>query len=362
MTRILIMLDHRENRRLLAQLLEKHHYRVLLGDAPKALKQSFDLCIMDGPALEHLRGWARSRKQAEHPVLLPFLLVTPRQGVELITRELWKTVDEAIVTPIEKAELLARVEILLRTRLLSQENARLLHQLEQELVRAAEVQSELLPRVLPALPGFELAARCRPAREVGGDFYDWQEVAPDRITLTLGDAMGKGMPAALLMATVRAALRAVAPRHSPAAALELVRGALEADLLHSSSFVTLLHAQLDVSTRRLWYVDAGHAHHFVRHADGRVEKLQPTCPALGIPSYKRYIQSEFVFQPGDLLVIYSDGLTDRQPEAALDHAALAAALADCPSAQAVVDRLMQWGGAGDDQVDDVTALALLCRA
>ncbi len=360
MNRILLLLDHKENRRLLSELLKKHHW-VLMADLPKAMKQSFDLCIMDGPALEQLRSWVRARKKAEHPVFLPFLLITPRQGVELITRELWRTVDEALVTPIEKAELLARVEILLRARRLSQENTTLLRQLELELARAAEVQAELLPQVVPALPGFELAARCLPARNVGGDFYDWQGVAPGRVTLTLGDAMGKGMPAALLMATVRAALRAVAPDHSPAAALELVRGAMESDLLHSSSFVTLFAAQLEVAQRRLTYVDAGHAHLFVRHAGGAVEQLRPTCPALGIPSLRRYEEGQFTFSAGDALVIYSDGLIEALPEEDIDHATLARKLDGCATAAAMVERLVSLTKGDGNQEDDITVMVLLCR-
>src|SRR5215831_8539695 len=200
MSRILLLLAHRENRRLLADWLATR-YQVVLPESERALEEPFDLGIVDGPALDRLGKWVQAFKKAAYPDLLPFLLVTHRQGVGMATRHLWESVDELIISPIEKAELQARVELLLRARQLSLENAALTRQLEAELARAGAVQAELLPRDAPALPGFELKAHCIPAREVGGDFYDWQEITPGVVTLTVGDVMGKGMSAALLMAT-----------------------------------------------------------------------------------------------------------------------------------------------------------------
>ena len=120
------------------------------------------------------------------------------------------------------------------------------YQLQVELVYAAEIQAKLLPRVHPQVPGFDIAASCLPAKQVGGDFFDWQQVSPGVWNLTLGDVMGKGMAAAMLMATVRAAIRAVARNHPPAGALQLAEQALLPDLENAESFVTLFHAQLNV--------------------------------------------------------------------------------------------------------------------
>ena len=255
-----------------------------------------------------------------------------------------------------------------------------------ELARAAQVQAELLPRDVPALPGFELAARCVPAREVGGDFYDWQELAPGLVTLTLGDVMGKGMAAALLMATVRAALRAIARQgvlaaNNPTTAVrepdlaqsrsfvtlfhaQLVQAAavaLEPDLTRAGSFATLFQAQLTVADRRLAYVDAGHGCVFLRRADGRVEALRPRGLPLGVLAEATYQEGSVTLWPGDALVVYSDGLLDARPELGLTHVLLADQLAGAASAQAMVDRLVALPGLSGPPSDDLTVLVLRCR-
>ncbi len=120
MSRILLFLEHTENRRLLSEWLGMH-YEVLLSDSEQTLDEDFDLCILDGPALDRLWEWVQARKKAEQPVLLPFLLITFRQDVKMVTRHLWQSVDDLITKPIEKLELQARVEILLRSRQLSLE-------------------------------------------------------------------------------------------------------------------------------------------------------------------------------------------------------------------------------------------------
>jgi signal transduction histidine kinase len=118
MSRILLLTDHKQNRHLLADYLARHH-QVVLPDADQALQERFDLCIVDGPALNRLWEQVQARKQAEEPVFFPVLLLTSRQGIDMVTRHLWRTIDEVVLRPIEKVELQARVEILLRARRLS---------------------------------------------------------------------------------------------------------------------------------------------------------------------------------------------------------------------------------------------------
>lgn len=126
MNRILIIIDQSENRRLLAEWL-KIYYAVVVADsvvqtgkAVPLLDEHFDLCMIDGQALDRLWEWVQARKQKEKPVFA-FLLITQKSDVKLLTRHLWQTVDELIVKPIEKLELHARVEMLLRSRRLSLE-------------------------------------------------------------------------------------------------------------------------------------------------------------------------------------------------------------------------------------------------
>ncbi|GAA6622057.1 ATP-binding protein [Scytonema sp. NUACC26] len=153
MRRILLLLEHQENRRLLAQWL-KTRYEVIVPDVDtlqgkiSALwQQSFDLCILCGVTLEGINQQIQERRNTESPVLLPFLLVTPRQSVGMRTRYLWQNVDELIITPIQKLELLSRIEVLLRLRFLSKEllatNKRLLMEIEQRRCLETEIRSSL---------------------------------------------------------------------------------------------------------------------------------------------------------------------------------------------------------------------------
>ena len=127
MNRILIIIEQSENCRLLAEWL-RIYYEVVVADsvvlsgkAVPLLDEQFDLCMIDAQALNRLWEWVEARKQKDKPVFLPFLLITQKSDVKLLTRHLWQTVDELITKPIEKLELHARVEMLLRSRGLSLE-------------------------------------------------------------------------------------------------------------------------------------------------------------------------------------------------------------------------------------------------
>lgn len=235
------------------------------------------------------------------------------------------------------------------------------YKLQAELTYAAAVQANLLPRSKPELPGFEIAARCVPAHQVGGDFYDWQEMAPGIVALTLGDVMGNGMAAAMLMATVRAAVHAVTRQNRPAAALQLAERALRLDLENSDSFVTIFHSQLNVADRTLTYVDCGHGHVFLRRSDGRVEELQPRGLPLGVPNNESFQEGMITFKRGDSLVLYSDGLIDARPELELNSRILADQLGGTASAQEMVNRLVALPALDGPPPDDLTVLVVYCK-
>ncbi len=148
MSRIVIFLENSENRRLLADWLSLHH-EVEAGDSIVQAKQAlplfdepFDLCILDGLALNHLWEWVQARKQSEQPVFLPFLLTTPRSDVKLLTRHLWQSVDDVISKPMERLELQARVEILLRSRQLSLELKLTNQQLQTEIANRDRAEAD----------------------------------------------------------------------------------------------------------------------------------------------------------------------------------------------------------------------------
>jgi serine phosphatase RsbU (regulator of sigma subunit) len=366
MDRVLLLLANTENRRLLSEWLSSR-YEVTAPDVTSrerssALAEAFDLCVLDGPALQGLGPWIRAVKSAHHPAFLPFLFVVAhKHDIGRASAQLWRTVDELVAGPVEKIELNARVEMLLRARRLSLENAVLLRQVEADLARARDVQQQLLPQQAIAMEGFQLAARCIPSREVGGDFYDWQEVAPGSVVLTLGDVMGKGMAAALWMATLRATLRVVTrPDQGPAAALRVVSRVLEADLERAGSFVTLFHSRLDVRARRLLYVDAGHGHGILRRADGKITPIERCGCPVGVAA-GLYDERSLQFDPGDTLAIYSDGLIDvRLRGAPPSPRELADQLGDALEASAMVGRLVSLRMDQSAPADDLTVLVLHC--
>jgi signal transduction histidine kinase len=142
MTRVLLLLDQKENQQLLAEELAGRH-EVIIGTSDDALNEAFDLCVADGRSLDRLWEQVHQRKEREQPVLLPVLLVTSRPDVKMITRHVWRSVDELIITPIERPELRARMEILLRARSLSLA----LRQRAEEAEQAARTRDEVLALV-----------------------------------------------------------------------------------------------------------------------------------------------------------------------------------------------------------------------
>jgi serine phosphatase RsbU (regulator of sigma subunit) len=231
-------------------------------------------------------------------------------------------------------------------------------QLQSELNCAADVQRRLLPQGTLLLPGFEIAALCMPAHQVGGDFYDWYETIPGIVTLNFGDVMGKGMAAAMLMTTVRATLRAVTLRVQPSLAVQLAEESLRHDLNRSESFVTLFLGRLNVNASMMSYVDCGHGLAFIRRHNGRVEELHPRGLPLGVSSEEKYQEGGCVFDKGDALVLYSDGVIDSQPELSIDNETLCARLAGAATAKEMVDRIAAIAPAGAPLPDDLTVLVV----
>jgi len=235
------------------------------------------------------------------------------------------------------------------------------YRLQAELACAAEMQEKLLPSRYPDLADFEFSARCLPARQVGGDFYDWIEVAPDTVAITLGDVMGKGMSAAMLMTTAMAALQTATLQNGPAAAVQLAERAIRSHLERFESFVTLFHAHLNIFTHILTYVDCGHGYVFLRRFGGTVEELSPRGLPLGVTAKEQYQEGMITFEPGDALVLYSDGLIDARPELALDNRSLAGHLNGTTSAREMLAALMALPAFDSHPPDDLTVLVIRMR-
>jgi serine phosphatase RsbU (regulator of sigma subunit) len=179
----------------------------------------------------------------------------------------------------------------------------------EELRVAQLIQQQFLPRRLPALPGWTFAAHYQPAREVGGDFYDVTALPGGLIGLAVGDVAGKGIPAALLMATTHSVLRAEAYRLiSPGSVLARVNAQLVQEM-PPAMFVTCFYLVLDPRTGRLRYANAGHCLPYQRtHTD--VVELSARGMPLGLMPGMVYEEHDTCLAPGDTLLLHSDGLAE----------------------------------------------------
>nr|WP_240933525.1 SpoIIE family protein phosphatase [Cellulomonas sp. IC4_254] len=178
-----------------------------------------------------------------------------------------------------------------------------------ELRRAAQVQASLLPSRALDVPGLDLAARFVPAGSVGGDFYDWQQVA-DGLVLTLADVMGKGPAAAILAATTRSVLHAQGELHDVAGTLDATERAMTADLANAGAFVTMFRAYVDAADGQVSYTDAGHGLSLIVGEDGSTRRLSATGLPLGIAPGPDRVTARARLGPGELLVTFSDGVLD----------------------------------------------------
>jgi serine phosphatase RsbU (regulator of sigma subunit) len=368
--RVLVVDDDPDINRLVRARLTARGYAVdSAGDGEEALariaEEQPDLIFLDVsmPGIDGLAVLAevRSRK-----LDLAVIMMTAFGSETVAVEALRRGADDYLRKPFDRAEFSATLGRTVQRLELGRQNAWLRarleeqhRQLEAELARAGEVQAELLPRDRPAIAPFELAARCVPARDVGGDFYDWQVSSAGDLWFTLADVMGKGMPAALWMATVRTAMRAVVRDSPPGEAMRYVARALEPDLDRAGAYVTLFLARLDGAARRLSYVDAGHGHVLLRRADGRGEPLTSRDLPVGILPDAEFRQGEVVFAPGDALVLYSDGLIDARPDLNLDAASVASLLDGAATADEMVARLIALGSATGPLPDDLTVVVLM---
>ena len=235
--------------------------------------------------------------------------------------------------------------------------------LEQELQVAKLIQQHFLPRTLPDLPGWEIDAHYRPAREVGGDFYDFISLEDGTIGLVIGDVTDKGVPAALVMAATRSVLRAAAQRLvSPGEVLERVNEQLCPDI-PENMFVTCLYGVLEPESGRLRFANAGHNLPCVRSGD-RVVELRATGMPLGLMQGMRYDEAEAVLDPGSQILLYSDGLVeahnaDREMYGTPRLTGLFGSLGhDEPLIDRLLGSLQEFGGTGVEQEDDITLVSL----
>ncbi len=235
--------------------------------------------------------------------------------------------------------------------------------LEQEMRLAQLIQQQFLPKELPELEGWELGAFYRPARAVGGDFYDFVDLPEGRIGVIAGDVTDKGVPAALVMATTHSLLRSEARRLiSPGAVLARANDALQREI-PERMFVTCLYGVLDPSTGEFVFANAGHNLPFVSTDRGVVEYRATGMP-LGLMPGLSYEETVEHLEPGDLMLLHSDGLAEAHSEdrEMFGFAAIKEVLAGRPHCQDVIAQLLagldRHTGDRWDQEDDITLVTL----
>ncbi|MGH8913956.1 MAG: ATP-binding SpoIIE family protein phosphatase [Acidimicrobiia bacterium] len=235
--------------------------------------------------------------------------------------------------------------------------------IQQELQVAALIQQTLLPKVLPSIPGWHVDAFYRPARAVGGDFYDFIDLDDGRLGVVIGDVTDKGVPAALVMATCRSMLRAAAQRHtSPSAVLADVNDALVPEI-PPAMFVTCLYAIIDTEAGEIVFANAGHNLPYVRSADGVIE-LRATGMPLGLMPDMPYDEKRYEMAPGEVMVLTSDGITEAHSQEGEMYGfpRLMGQVAQKPSdgdvVTALVADLERFTGDEAEQEDDITLVVV----
>jgi serine phosphatase RsbU (regulator of sigma subunit)/anti-sigma regulatory factor (Ser/Thr protein kinase) len=241
--------------------------------------------------------------------------------------------------------------------------ARERERLEQEMRVATLIQQTLLPEDVPHLEGYDVAAYYRPAREVGGDFYDFLYFDDGQVGLIIGDVTDKGVPAALVMATTRTLLRAAAERlESPGLVLERVNDLLHPDI-PPRMFVTCLYALLEPETGRLQYANAGHDLPYRRCREG-VDELRAIGMPLGLMPGMTYEEKDITLSKGETILFHSDGLVEaHSPDGEMfGFPKLKSLMASHPGGAPLMDFLLKelahFTGPGWEQEDDVTFVTL----
>lgn len=319
-------------------------------------------------ALPEREGLERLHAQALVPLrlkdrLVGLLALGPKLSEEAYAPSdlrLLQAVGAQVALALENSRLTATVasEVARRVRL------------NRELEIAREVQEQLLPQQLPRVAELDFAGRCRPARGVGGDYYDFLALPGGRLGIAIGDVSGKGIPAALLMASLQASLRGQATfgTRDLAELMERVNKLLCASS-SPNRYATFFYGEYESAARRLAYVNAGHNAPMLLRADGSLERLDAGGPVVGLIEFATYAAAAVELRPGDRLLGFTDGLSEAMNPADEEwgEERLCAALRACDGLDAgtTLDRLMAQAdafAAGAPQHDDMTAVMVRALA
>jgi sigma-B regulation protein RsbU (phosphoserine phosphatase) len=340
-------------------------------DAALAALEShaFDLVLMDlnytGDTTSGREGIDLLTRVQEIDRLLPVIVMTGWASVDLAVEAMRRGVRDFVQKPWDNRHLLATLhqEIAAgRVRRHADAAER------RDLAEALKIQRRLLPQQIPQVDGWEIAASWQPASGVGGDCFDAIRFSDGRLAITIADVVGKGIPAALLMSNLQAAVRAFASEAvEPQALCQQVNRILCGNIAEGR-FISFFYAVLDAAHGVLTYANAGHYLPALVRADGSVERLGAGGPVLGVIAGAEYEQAQVLLAPGDRLVIFTDGLTearnaddDEFGETRLIDAAVRHRACSAPALQArLVDAVAAFtGGRLQDDATLIVAAAEL---
>lgn len=323
---ILIVDDTPANLQLLSKMLAEQGYRVrpvLEGSLALAATQAEppDLILLD-IRMPEMDGYQVCERLKADPQThdIPIIFISALDATQDKVKAFTVGGVDYVTKPFQFEEVLARVETHLALRTLQRqlqdanENLRRANnKMERELALAGEVQARFLPRTLPDIPGWKLAVTLKPSRETSGDFYDVYLLANGRLGILVADVVDKGAGAALFMALSWTLIRTYAAQYP--ARPELVLSAVNNRILEDtqpSQFVTVFYGSLDLTTGSLVYCNAGHwpAYLFNPQKDGAVQALHRTGLPLGVTEDAIWEQAVAQIAPGDVLVLYTDGITE----------------------------------------------------
>jgi len=273
--------------------------------------RAFDLVLMDlnytGDTTSGREGIDLLARVQAFDRLLPVIVMTGWGSVDLAVEAMRRGVRDFVQKPWDNAHLLAtlRKEIEIgRTRRREEAAER------RELSEALRIQQRLLPQQVPQIDGWELAVSWQPASGVGGDCFDTIRFSDTRLALTIADVVGKGIPAALLMSNLQAAVRAFASEATPPQDLCQQVNRILCGNIAEGRFISFFYGVLDAAAGVFAYSNAGHYAPMLVRGDGRVERLDVGGPVLGVVPTAEYEQAETAIGAGDRLVLFTDGLTE----------------------------------------------------
>lgn len=239
--------------------------------------------------------------------LLPVVVMTAWSTVDLAVEAMRRGASDFVQKPWENQDLLKKLEAQLSRSRSQREQQR---QREEEIREAREIQDSLLPKRLPSVPGYEIAAITQPLRFVGGDYYSIVRIDDRQTAFCTADVAGKGLPAALLMSSLHAALQPLIGQNLPPAELCHRLNRILCDLTPVGKFISCFYGVLDSADHRLTYCNAGHNPPWLIRRDGSSLELQAEGAVLGQFPHWIYRQTELQLRSGDELLLFTDGLVE----------------------------------------------------